>query len=177
MCEYRLEQGRLVRRTAILIHLQKRGAPGQGPTSGSRAALDPAEQVRRPERGDAVARSGRPGFPRGHELVGFYARRARGPGGGSQRPAAGLPTRGEPPCRSNVERVGSEALPAQDDRVVDGEPVVGLEDVRGGPGGSSMRTTASRSSRRSKVHSMVRRSVANPWRSQKRCTATESYAG
>ena len=77
ICEYRLERGRLVRRTALLIHLQKR------------VLREPAPEVLRAERywilpnGFAVQKRVTPWsvraarIPRGHELLPFYVRRVQ----------------------------------------------------------------------------------------------------
>ena len=61
VCEYRLERGRPVRRTALLIHLQKRVLRAPAPErSRGGAVLDPAERIRCPGPGDAVVGPGGP---------------------------------------------------------------------------------------------------------------------
>jgi hypothetical protein len=77
VCEYRLEQGRPVRRTALLIHLQKRvlRAPAPDVLAADRYWILPnrfAVQHRVTPWSIRAAR-----IPRGHELVPFYLRRVQ----------------------------------------------------------------------------------------------------
>jgi len=77
VCEYRLEQGRLVRRTALLIHLQKREL--RAPTIDVLAA----ERYWILPNGFGVQKRVTPWsvraawIPRGHELLPFHLRRAQ----------------------------------------------------------------------------------------------------
>lgn len=76
-CEYRLERGRLVRRTALLIHLQKRvlRAPTPDVVAAERYWILPngfAIQNRVTPWSVRAAR-----IPRGHELLPFYVRRVQ----------------------------------------------------------------------------------------------------
>jgi hypothetical protein len=75
ICEYRLERGRPVRRTALLVHLQKRvmRAPAPDVLAAERYWILPngfAVQNRVTPWSVRAAR-----IPRGHELLPFYARR------------------------------------------------------------------------------------------------------
>ena len=77
VCEYRLERGRLVRRTALLIHLQKRvlRAPTSDVLTAERYWILPngfAVQDRVTPWSVRAAR-----IPRGRELLPFYIRRAQ----------------------------------------------------------------------------------------------------
>ena len=77
VCEYRLERGRLERRTALLIHLQKRvlRAPAPDVVAADRFWIEPngfAVQNRVTPWSVRAAR-----IPRGHELLPFYLRRAQ----------------------------------------------------------------------------------------------------
>jgi hypothetical protein len=77
ICEYRLERGRLRRRTALLIHLQKRvmRAPTPGVLGAGRYWILPngfAVQHRVTPWSVRAAR-----IPRGHELLPFYVRRVQ----------------------------------------------------------------------------------------------------
>jgi hypothetical protein len=75
ICEYRLEEGRPVRRTALLIHLQKRvmRAPGPDVLAADRYWILPDRFAVQDRVTPWSVRAAR--IPRGRELVPFYLRR------------------------------------------------------------------------------------------------------
>lgn len=77
VCEYRLEGGRPVRRTALLIHLQKRvmRAPAHHVLAARRYWIESNGFSVQDEVTAWSVRAAR--FPRGHELVPFYLRRVQ----------------------------------------------------------------------------------------------------
>ena len=77
VCEYRLEQGRLVRRTALLIHLQKRvlRAPAPDVLAAERYWILPNRFAVQNRVTPWSVRAAQ--IPRGHELVPFYVRRVQ----------------------------------------------------------------------------------------------------
>ena len=77
ICEYRLERGRPVRRTALLIHLQKRvlRAPAPDVLAAERYWILPNRFAVQDRVTPWSVRGAR--IPRGHELLPFYARRVQ----------------------------------------------------------------------------------------------------
>jgi hypothetical protein len=77
ICEYRLEEGRLVRRTALLIHLQKRvlRAPAPDVLAAERYWILPNSFAVQDRVTPWSVRAAR--IPRGHELLPFYVRRVK----------------------------------------------------------------------------------------------------
>ncbi|HWH99303.1 MAG TPA: DUF6625 family protein, partial [Propionibacteriaceae bacterium] len=75
ICEYRLEQGQLVRRTALLIHLQKRvlRAPGPDVLAAERYWIQPNGFAVQNRVTPWAVRTVR--IPHGHEVLPFYLRR------------------------------------------------------------------------------------------------------
>ena len=77
MCEYRLQQGQLVRRTALLIHLQKRvlRAPAPDVLTAERYWILPNRFAVQNGVTRWSVRTAR--IPLGHELLPFYLRRVQ----------------------------------------------------------------------------------------------------
>ncbi len=77
VCEYRLEQGRVTRRTALLIHLQKRAlrAPGPDVVAADRYWILPNRFAVQDRVTPWSVRAAR--IPRGHEVLPFYVRRVQ----------------------------------------------------------------------------------------------------
>jgi hypothetical protein len=77
VCEYRLERGRTVRRTAMLIHLQKRvlRAPGDDVLAAERYWILPNRFAVQDQVTPWDVRAA--WIPHGHELLPFYLRRVQ----------------------------------------------------------------------------------------------------
>jgi hypothetical protein len=77
VCEYRLEQGRVTRRTALLIHLQKRElrAPTPDVVAADRYWILPNRFAVQDRVTPWSVRAAR--IPRGHEVLPFYVRRVQ----------------------------------------------------------------------------------------------------
>ncbi len=100
VCEYRLEQGRPVRRTALLIHLQKRvmRAPAPDVLAAQRYWILPNGFGVQDRLTPWSVRAAR--IPHGHELLAFCVRRPATVTPALRKPAGRLPP-GQRPCRSS----------------------------------------------------------------------------